>query len=212
MIADVSPRRHNSPLRQAQAAATRLRIIQAAHTEFEARGYEGTRIEDVAARAGVAVPTVYKTFTNKRTLLTAAVTTAMTGGPGGPVDRQAWFQEQLDAPTAEQQLQLIARNARRLNDRAAHLLELVRATASRDSQIATLWQDINNDRHARAHTSAQQLAAKTTLRTSVPDAAHTLWALTVPELYVLHVTESGRSPEAYQHWLADVLIVVLLAH
>lgn len=212
MIADVSPRRHNSPLRQAQAAATRLRIIQAAHTEFEARGYEGTRIEDVAARAGVAVPTVYKTFTNKRTLLAAAVTTAMTGGPGGPVDRQAWFQEQLDAPTAEQQLQLIARNARRLNDRAAHLLELVRATASRDSQIATLWQDINNDRHARARTSAQQLAAKTTLRTSVPDAAHTLWALTVPELYVLHVTESGRSPEAYQHWLADVLIVVLLAH
>ena len=112
----------------------------------------------------------------------------------------------------EQQLQLIARNARRLNDRAAHLLELVRATAARDSQIATLWHDINNDRHARARTSAQQLAAKTTLRTSVPDAAHTLWALTVPELYVLHVTESGRSPQAYQHWLADVLIAVLIAH
>jgi AcrR family transcriptional regulator len=212
MTAEVSPRRHNSPLRQAQAAATRLRIIEAAHTEFEARGYEGTRIEDVAARAGVAVPTVYKAFTNKRTLLTAAVTTAMTGGPDESVDRQAWFHEQLDAPTAEQQLQLIARNARRLNERAAHLLELVRATAARDSQIAALWHDINNDRHARARTSAQQLAAKTTLRTSVPDAAHTLWALTVPELYVLHVTESGRSPEAYQHWLADVLIAVLLAH
>ena len=212
MTAEVSPRRHNSPLRQAQAAATRLRIIQAAHTEFEARGYEGTRIEDVAARAGVAVPTVYKAFTNKRTLLTAAVTTAMTGGPDGPVGRQAWFHEQLDAPTAEQQLQLIARNARRLNERAAHLLELVRATAARDSQIAALWHDINNDRHARARISAQQLAAKTTLRTSVPDAAHTLWALTVPELYVLHVTESGRSPQAYQHWLADVLIAVLLAH
>ena len=212
MTAEVSPRRHNSPLRQAQAAATRLRIIEAAHTEFEPRGSEGTRIEDVAARAGVAVPTVYKAFTNKRTLLTAAVTTAMTGGPDGPVGRQAWFHEQLDAPTAEQQLQLIARNARRLNERAAHLLELVRATAARDSQIATLWHDINNDRHARARISAQQLAAKTTLRTSVPDAAHTLWALTVPELYVLHVTESGRSPQAYQHWLADVLIAVLLAH
>jgi AcrR family transcriptional regulator len=212
MTAEVSPRRQHSPLRQAQAAATRLRIIDAAHTEFEARGYEGTRIEDVAARAGVAVPTVYKTFTNKRTLLTAAVTTAMTGGPDGPVDRQAWFHEQLDAPTAEQQLQLIARNARRLNDRAAPLLELVRATAARDREIAILWQDINNERLARARTSAQQIAAKTTLRTSVPDAAHTLWALTVPELYVLHTKESGRRPEAYQHWLADLLIAVLLAH
>lgn len=212
MATEVSPRRQHSPLRQAQAAATRLRIIDAAHTEFEARGYAGTRIEDVAAGAGVAVPTVYKAFANKRNLLTAAVTTAMTGGPGGPVDRQAWFHEQLDAPTAEQQLQLIARNARRLNERAAHLLELVRATAARDSQIATLWHDINNERLARARTSAQQLAAKATLRTSVPDAAHTLWALTVPELYVLHVTQSGRHPDTYQRWLADVLTAALLAH
>jgi AcrR family transcriptional regulator len=212
MTAEVTPRRQNSPLRQAQAAATRLRIIQAAHAEFEACGYEGTRIEDVAARAGVAVPTVYKAFTNKRTLLTAAVATAMTGGPDAPVDRQAWFHEQLDAPTAEQQLQLIARNARRLNDRAAPLLELVRATAARDSEIAALWHDINNDRLARARTSAQRLAAKTTLRTSVPDAAHTLWALTVPELYVLHVKESGCRPETYQRWLADMLTATLLAH
>src|ERR1700759_2886336 len=164
MTADVSPRRRNSPLRQAQAAATRLRIIQAAHAEFEAGGYEGTRIEDVAARAGVAVPTVYKTFTNKRNLLTAAVTTAMTGGPGGPVDRQAWFQEQLDAPAAEQQLQLIARNARRLNDRAAHLLELVRAPATGDSELAILWRNINNERRARARTSARRLAAKASVR------------------------------------------------
>ena len=210
MTPDVSPRRRNSPLRQAQAAATRLRIIEAAHTEFEAGGYEGTRIEDIAARARVAVPTVYKSFTSKRNLLTAAVATAMTGGPGGPVDRQAWWQEQLDAPTAERQLQLIARNARRINDRAGHLLELVRATAARDSQIATLWRDINNERLARSRTSARRLAAKATLRTSVPGAAHTLWALTVPELYVLHVNESGRRPDAYQRWLADVLIAVLL--
>ena len=47
---------------------------------------------------------------------------------------------------------------------------------------------------------------------SVPEAAHTLWALTVPELYVLHVTQSGRRPDTYQDWLADVLIAVLLAH
>jgi len=56
MAAEVSPRRQHSPLRQAQAAATRLRIIEAAHAEFEVGGYEGARIEDVAARAGVAVP------------------------------------------------------------------------------------------------------------------------------------------------------------
>ena len=46
----------------------------------------------------------------------------------------------------------------------------------------------------------------------MPEAAHTLWALTVPELYVLHVTQSDRHPDTYQDWLADVLIAVLLAH
>src|SRR2546430_16865587 len=104
MTAEVSPRRQHSPLRQAQAAATRLRIIDAAHAEFEARGYEGTRIEDVAARAGVAVPTVYKTFTNKRNLLTAAVTTAMTGGPHGPPDRQARVQRHPHPPAPQHPL------------------------------------------------------------------------------------------------------------
>jgi hypothetical protein len=102
-----------------------------------------------------------------------------TGGPDGPVDRQAWFQEQLDAPTAEQQLQLIARNARWLND--------------------------------RPHTCSSSCAPPPPATARSPP-SHTLWALTVPELYVLHVTQSGRHPDTYQHWLADVLIAVLLAH
>ena len=87
----------------------------------------------------------------------------------------------------------------------------MRATAARDSDVATLWRDINNERLARSRTSAQRLAAKTTLRASVSDAAHTLWALTVAELYVLHIKESGGHPDDYQHWLADVLTAALLA-
>ena len=32
------------------------------------------------------------------------------------------------------------------------------------------------------------------------------------KLHILHVTESGCCPDAYQDWLADVLIAALLAH
>ena len=78
---------------------------------FEARGYEGARIEDIASEAGVAVPTVYKVFANKRNLLKASVEAAIRGGEAGEVERQAWFREQLEEPTAEGQLRLIARNA-----------------------------------------------------------------------------------------------------
>ena len=65
---------------------------------FEARGYEGARIEDIASEAGVAVPTVYKVFANKRNLLKASVEAAIRGGEAGEVERQAWFREQLEEP------------------------------------------------------------------------------------------------------------------
>src|SRR5690349_10451161 len=138
----VKTRRQNSPLRLAQAAATRAQIVGAAHAVFERQGYTGTRIEDIAKEAGVAVPTVYKGFANKRNLLTAAVTTAMSGTADETVDRQAWWQEQLEADTAELQLQLIARNARRIYERAGHLLDAVSAAAGQDEEIAALWKEV----------------------------------------------------------------------
>ena len=57
--------------RQRQAAETRARITHAARQVFAARGYGAANITDVAAAAGVAVPTVYKLYGNKRALLAA---------------------------------------------------------------------------------------------------------------------------------------------
>ena len=207
---DVKPRPQNSPLRRAQAAATRARIAEAAATVFAARGYEGARVEDIAADAGVAYPTVYKAFRNKPNLLKAAMDAAMSGGPDGDVARQAWFREQLEAPTAEEQLRLIARNARRLYERAAKLLEAVRAAATGNEEIAALWQEIHDERLARSRTSARRLASKAKLRTTQADTARTLWALTVPELYG-HLTETADlSPDDYERWLGDLLVAAVL--
>jgi AcrR family transcriptional regulator len=210
MSAEVNPKPHASPLRRAQAAATRARIAEAAAEVFATQSYDGARIEDIASAAGVAYPTVYKVFGNKRNLLKAAVDARMTGGTDGDVARQAWFREQLEAPTAEQQLRLIARNARRLYDRAGKLLEAMRAAAARDQEIAALLHDIHDDRLARARTTAQRLATKTKLRTTQQETVRTLWTLTVPELYVLQTETAGLNPDDYERWLADLLIAALL--
>jgi TetR/AcrR family transcriptional regulator, regulator of cefoperazone and chloramphenicol sensitivity len=138
MARNVKSRTQSSPLRRAQAAATRAKIAETAATVFALRGYDGARIEDIAAEAGVAYPTVYKIFQNKPNLLRAALDAAMTGGPEGDVARQAWFREQLEAPSAEAQLRLIARNARRLYDRAGTLLAAVRAAAAGNEELAAL--------------------------------------------------------------------------
>jgi hypothetical protein len=52
-------RRYSSPLRRENAEATRLRIVEAARELMLERGYAATTMADVAARAGVAVQTLY---------------------------------------------------------------------------------------------------------------------------------------------------------
>jgi AcrR family transcriptional regulator len=202
----VKPRTQRSPLRQAQAEATRARIASAAATVFAASGFERARIEDIAKEAGVAYPTVYKAYGNNPALLTAAINAAMSNGRDGDLERQAWFQEQLDAPDAQTQLRLIARNARRLYDTAGALLDVVRVAAAADESVAALWQTINDERLARSRTTAKRLATKTALRTSVAATARTLWALTLPELYVLQVHHGDLTPDGYERWLADLLL------
>ena len=210
MTREVKTQAQKSPLRREQAALTRARIVEGATAVFELRGYEGARIEDIAKEAGVAVPTVYKVFTNKRTLLKSSVEAAITEGEAGEVERLAWFREQLEEPTAEGQLRLIARNARRMYDRAGQLLEVVRAAAASDSDIEALWRAINDERLARARTSAERLARKAKLRTTVGAAALTLWTLSIPELYVLQIHAGGLNADDYERWLGDLLVAALL--
>jgi AcrR family transcriptional regulator len=198
-------------LRARQALATRGLIVQAATTVFENNGYRGARMEDIAAGAGVAYPTVYKAFANKRNLLAAAVQRAMTGGVEEQVESQRWFTEQLAEPDASRQLRLVARNARHLNERAGRLLEVVRAAARADAQIDAVWRDINDERLTRARKTATALARKAQLRGSVAHAARTLWTLTLPELYGAQVHDAGVTAATYERWLGDVLVAALLA-
>lgn len=204
--ADISPR----SLRARQAQATRGLIVDAAAAVFEHNGYRGARMEDIAAAAGVAYPTVYKAFSNKRNLLAAAVQRAMTGGVEEQVRRQKWFTEQLAEPDPRRQLRLVARNARQLNERAGRLLEVVRAAARADEGIEAIWRDINDERLSRARKTATALAGKAQLRGTVAHAERTLWTLTLPEVYSAQVHSAGVTAATYERWLGDVLVAALL--
>jgi AcrR family transcriptional regulator len=52
-------RRYHAPKREARAAATRQRILDAARGRLTGAGWAGATITSIAADAGVAVQTVY---------------------------------------------------------------------------------------------------------------------------------------------------------
>src|SRR5580700_2937316 len=68
---------HDDTTRAGRRPARRAAIVQAALDEFCARGFAAARIDDVAARAGVAKGTIYLYFDDKEALFREIVTTML---------------------------------------------------------------------------------------------------------------------------------------
>ena len=64
--------------REANSAARRDAILAAALDEFSARGFEATRLDDVAKRADVAKGTIYLYFRDKEALFQELIRTMLT--------------------------------------------------------------------------------------------------------------------------------------
>ena len=64
-------------LRRARSASKREAILAAALDEFSARGFEATRLDDVAKRAGVAKGTIYLYFRDKEALFQELIRTML---------------------------------------------------------------------------------------------------------------------------------------
>jgi AcrR family transcriptional regulator len=80
MIETTRPRRHyDSSGRRAKAVRTRAAVVDAAARVFLERGYAGATMTHIAAAAGVAVETVYRSAPGKAGLLEAAVQAALAG-------------------------------------------------------------------------------------------------------------------------------------
>ena len=104
-------RKYSSPAREAQASATRERILAATVTVI-GEGIAALSIPAVARRAEVSVPTVYRYFPDKEALLDAVAThvrhrLGVAPGAPSPVDVEDYLSthraifKQIDAADAE---------------------------------------------------------------------------------------------------------------
>ena len=138
MVGHVNDRQ---PKRKAKAAATKKRIIEAAASEFIANGYHGTPMAAIAARAGVAVQTVYFVFHTKPELFAAALDAAVLGPEVRPPMEQRWAAEAAAVPEDPvAALQSFIRGSGPIFERASALSEVAGAAAATDPELAEVYQ------------------------------------------------------------------------
>lgn len=199
--------------RRAKAAATRRKIVRAAHDEFAASGYHGATIATIADRAGVAAQTVYYVFNNKAALIGAVIDDAVMGDddPVIPQDSQ-WWAEMRAASTAAAAITAFVRGAAPLFARAATMSEILRAAALTDDEVAHLHAAQEELRRTGFREVIEVVADKGRLARglTVDSATDVLMVMYGDTTYHLMTTERGWAPEKWIDWLCEALPAVLL--
>lgn len=208
-------RRYDAPRRRERAALTHRRIIDTATRLFLDRGYVGTTIPAIAAEAGVAVETVYRSAGGKAELLAAAVQAALAGGAERaevPVEERPGIRRIIEEPDPRLQLRAYAATQPGVWRRSGPLLAVLEAAAGHDPALAALQERHAAQRLDGLRRFAQLLHDRGALRPGLPAdrAADLLWTICAQANYDSLVTRRGWTPEAYQAWLGDTLISSLL--
>lgn len=203
----------NPQRRAGQAQATRRRIVDAAAALFVERGYAATTLDEVAARAGVAVQTIYFHFGNKRTVLSAAVDVASAGDdePIAVLDR-SWMDDVRDEPDPRRAVELWTRGGRAIFVRVAPIMGVVREAAVTDQDMAEQWRTNEDQRLIAFRAFAQLLADRRALKAglAVDEASDIVFALNSIEVYELLTVRRGWSADRWERWLAGALTEALL--
>ncbi len=201
-------RTYNSPVRQRQAAETRMRIVEATRELLETEGYAGMTIEAVARRAQVSVQTVYAVFGSKTGILAELLNQA-TFGP----DYEDTVRQTLEETDLETRLRGAARIARKIHDAHQAGFDLLRGAGMVAPELARLEEERESMRYVRQKQMIVSLRAAKRLRKQLNTrtARDIFWALTGGEMYRMLVRERGWSSQKYQDWLADTLVRSLLS-
>jgi AcrR family transcriptional regulator len=201
-------RSYRSPLRQAQAASTRLAILRAAARLFIELGYVPTSIDAIAEAAGVSRATVFNSVGGKATILKAAYDVALVGddAPVALPDRP----ESRAVMTRTDPAAFLDGYAGIMTDvhgRLAPIYEAVRGAASADPEAREVWETVVAERLGGARNVVAGVRARGGLREGLDPvvAADAVWALNDPGLYHLLVSQRGWGPSAFRDWLSEAL-------
>lgn len=206
-MSNTTPRTYTSELRDQGAEETRARILNAAKTLFARKGIDGVTIAQIAAKAGVATPTVYAAFKSKEGLLRGLMDAALFG------QRFQTAQRLLEGVTDSVELiALTAHVSRAIYESESADLGLLRGASSFSPALRKLEKEFERTRlemqEARLRLLFDQARNKDGL--SFDDAQRILWMYTSRDIYRMLVQERGWSADQYQRWLSETLVMALV--
>ena len=195
-------RAYSSTRRQEQAGETRLRILGAAHELFVAKGYGRTTLAEIAAKAGVAVETIYATFRNKSTLLRHVW---YLSSRGDEEDVRLLERPEIRAVLAEPDLATrLARHAVVVSAvfrRITPLLTALQGAAASEAAAAAMLAEWDERRLDACATYAKAAAATGQLAVSEAECREVLAATMDGALWQRLVAECGWTDERFAAWL-----------
>lgn len=198
---------YNSKTRQAQAVQTRRRILMAARTLFQAEGFEGVTIEHLAQVAEVSAPTIYGLFQSKRGVLRTLMDDAF------PTDQfEALVKEAMQEKSPKKHLAISAKIARHIYDGERAQMAIFQGASILAPEFKELEKEREQRRYKRQEETIKMMAREGALPKGlkVSKARDILWAFTGRDMYRMFVIEQGWTSEAYEKWLAQLLVKTLM--
>ena len=194
----MAPIAHRATRRQDSAAYTRQLILEAARDLFAERGYSATTVQDVAARAGVAVATVYTSVGGKPTLATELIGTAV----AAPEAAESLAGIAVAEDPAEV-LRLAAKGTRLVNERSVMVVELMVSASVTVPEIAQAADQAVHGYRSALRMIAERLAALAALRPglTVDRAADVLWFFFGLHAWRQLSKDTGWSFDEAEEWL-----------
>lgn len=192
-----------SSYRQEQAAATKVRIADAAKTLFARDGYATTSMDAIARHAGVANRTVYAAFGAKREILNLICERWLDAAGARPLARAI-----LSEPDARARVRSAAHWLTNLYSADFDVVRILDAAADEDAETRAL---LGAKLRGRDRVMDQLIASvRDDLIIPLADAQAIYRAFAATGVYGVLVGDTSWTPERFEAWLAAALEAQLL--
>lgn len=205
-MANSVKRAYQSASREMSAERTRSKILEAGKFLFSRKGIDSTTMAQIAERAGVSAATVYATVRSKSGLLHALMHDAIFG----PRFQEAQ-QKLVGVTDPVEQIAMTAAVARAIYEGESGDLSVLMKASAFSPELKKTQQHFESVRREMQRSRIDALFKSGRVKKGLDKetASSILWMFTGREVYHKLVHESGWSPDKYQAWLRETLLVSL---